>query len=754
MSTITDSKNVIDTRSRYQGRLRNTFLLALLPISIILILLMGGITYLRARTVIQGQVNTQLNANIESLAVNFDQWINKKSIRMDLAVRRPPFQEALVVILNSFETGDEEFLASREILMTELNDIKRSGEELLFNNYFITLPDGLIILSTQPEWEQVNINNSSFFPQMTGDSVSRAVYNPTPLINNDLVVITSVPFYDSQNTLKATIFGMSGSLSMIGFLEDALLFNPDAQGYFITEAEEFIWIDPYLQVLAQQTPSDEQLSQLIPLKNEFEYGVSEYQYQIVSLDSFDGTPVISNYTWLPSLNSGLVIELPEDIAFGELNSLGPFTIIVALILGLLVAGVILGVTQRLVGPLQGLTETTQQFSQGNWEQRALDTRNDEIGLLSHTFNIMAEDLSDLYTSLESQVRERTLSLEQRSQLLEASAEVSQRTATVLEPDLLIQQSVELIQEQFDLYYVGLFLVDDNFEWAVLQAGTGDAGRGMLDSNHRIKIGVGMIGWCILNAQTRIALDVGEDAVRFENPHLPDTRSEGALPLRSRGRVIGAISVQSSMAEAFDENTIRVFQTMADQIASALDNAQLLARTQTALESERLAYGEFSQKAWKELLDTRTDLGVIATSTQEIKKVEDEWSKEMLEAGKRGEIVRIDKQTVAIPVILRDQTLGVVRLQKNEDETEWTDSEIELMDSLVDQFESALESARLYGDTQRRAARERLVTDITTKIRSSSDPQEMLQTAVKELRDAVEAQKVQILVQSKDSDQLS
>jgi GAF domain-containing protein/HAMP domain-containing protein len=754
MSTITGSNAVIDTRTRYQGRLRNTFLIALLPVSILLILLMGGITYLRARNVIQGQVNSQLNANLESLAVNLDQWINKKTIRMDLAVRRPPFQEAIGVIINNFESGNEDFLASREILLNELNDIKRSGEELLFNNYFVTLPDGLIITSTQPDWEMVNINNSSFFQQMTGASVSRVVNNPTPLINNDFVVLTSVPYYDSQDSLKATIFGISGSLSMIGFLEDALLFNPAAQGYFLTEAEEFIWIDPYQLVLTKQTPSAEQLSQFIPLKNEFIYGISETQYQIVSLDTFDGTPVISNYTWLPSFNSGLIIELPEEIAFGELNSLGPFTIIVALILGILVAGVILAVTQRLVGPLQGLTETTQQFSQGNWDQRAEDARNDEIGLLSHTFNIMAEDLSELYTSLESQVRERTISLEKRSQLLEASAEVSQRAATVLEPEVLIQQSVELIREQFNLYYVGLFLVDDNFEWAFLRAGTGDAGRVMLDNNHRIKIGEGMIGWSILNAQTRIALDVGEDAVRFDNPHLPDTRSEGALPLRSRGRVIGAITVQSSEAEAFDEDTIRVFQTMADQIASALDNTQLLVRTQTALDSERLAYGEFSQKAWKELLDTQTDLGVIATSTQGFKKLDNEWPKEMLEVGIRGKIVRIDKHTVALPVILRDQVLGVVRLRKNEDESEWTNSEIELMESLVDQFEAALESARLYSDTQRRAARARLVSDITTKIRSSTDPQEMLQTAVKELRDAVEAQKVQVLIQSNDNDQPS
>jgi len=747
MSTITDAQSTVDTKARYQGRLRNTLLLALLPVSVILILLMGGISYLRSRSVIEGQVHTQLDTNLELLASDFDQWTKTKSIRMDIAVRKPVFQSGLDRIISSVSAG-EAIAVPRQIILAELDAIASRGEELLFTSFFITSPDGQIIASSRQVWEKTNISDTDYFQDLSSQSASMVVNNPSHLIDNDTVVITSIPIFDSQNSLKATVFGLSGSLSMIGFLEEAIRFNPEARSYIITDDDQFIWIDPYRMLLTGQQPSDDQTSQLLPLKDTYVFGASEDHFHNASIDTFDGSTAIASYTWLPSLRGGLVLELPQEVAFGELNTLGFITLGIAGLLGALVAGVIVVVTQRLVGPLRSLTQTTELFSQGIWDQRAPDTRNDEIGLLSHTFNVMAEDLSEIYQTLESQVQERTESLEKRSQLLEASAEVSQRASTEIDPEILIQEVVGLIQEQFDLYYVGLFLVDDDMEWAILQAGTGQAGREMVSSEHKIRIGEGMIGWCILNAQTRIALDVGEDATRFENPYLPETRSEGALPLRSRGHVIGALTVQSSVAEAFDEDTIKVFQTMADQIASALDNVRLLTRAQTSLESERRAYRDLSQQAWKELLKSRPDLGVLASSKKEIQFVQDEWTLDMKRAGKNQEIIHSDPRTINIPVVLRDQVLGVVRLRKDEDENNWTDSEIQLVDSLIDQLEGALESARLYSETQRSAARERLVSEIATKIRSTTDPQEMLQTAVTELQDAFQAKRVQVLMPSK------
>jgi len=158
--------------------------------------------------------------------------------------------------------------------------------------------------------------------------------------------------------------------------------------------------------------------------------------------------------------------------------------------------------------------------------------------------------------------------------LQTGAEVSRAASSILELDKLLPTVVELIRNHFDYYYVGIFLVDDSRKWAILSAATGEMGRQMISSNHRLEIGdSSMVGWCISHGQARIALDVGEDAVRFRNPYLPLTRSEIAFPLISRGEVIGAMTIQSELPSAFSRVDITALQAMADQVANAIKNAR-------------------------------------------------------------------------------------------------------------------------------------------------------------------------------------
>ncbi len=393
--------------------------------------------------------------------------------------------------------------------------------------------------------------------------------------------------------------------------------------------------------------------------------------------------------------------------------------------------------QIVISPLDELVEVTHSVVRGDLGQRVQIRTEDEIGQLGSSFNSMTEQIRNILGELEQRVSDRTRTLEQRTAYLEASADVSRSAATVLDPGSLIQHVVNLIKERFDLYYVGLFLIDRRNEWCVLQAGTGDAGKIMLEQKHRIKIGEGMIGWCVANAQARIALDTGLDAVRFDNPVLPNTHSEGALPLRSRDKVLGAISVQSDKPSAFDENIITVLQTMADQIAVALDNAELISQAENALEAERRAFGELSRQAWLELLD-QTDLGVVASDAFDFQTITDTWTHQMRQTTSTGEITQHGDDTIHIPIILRGQTLGVVRLRKPEGAGNWSNEEINFMDSLVDQLETALEAARLYSDTQIQAGRERLTHEITDKLHRSLDIDTLMQTFLQEISAALDA----------------
>jgi PAS domain S-box-containing protein len=179
-------------------------------------------------------------------------------------------------------------------------------------------------------------------------------------------------------------------------------------------------------------------------------------------------------------------------------------------------------------------------------------------------------------------------LDRRALQLQAAAEVSRATGSILDPDELIQQVVDLTRERFDLYYVGLYLIDPTQQggrWAVLRAGTGEEGRQLVATGRRIEVGGdSMVGWCIAHRQSRIEEHVSEEAALLKNPILPHTRSKLGLPLISRGQAIGAMTIQSAVPAAFSEEDITTLQTMADQLAHAIENARLFTRQKLAEEA--------------------------------------------------------------------------------------------------------------------------------------------------------------------------
>lgn len=340
--------------------------------------------------------------------------------------------------------------------------------------------------------------------------------------------------------------------------------------------------------------------------------------------------------------------------------------------------------------------------------------------------------------LEAHARE----LEERSIQLEASAEVGRAATSILDIDQLTRQVVDSIRERFDLYYVGLFLVDETDEWAVLQAGTGEAGRAMLARGHQIKVGEGMVGWSVAHSQARVTLEAAEDAVRLATAELPDTRSEAAFPLRSRGQVLGALTVQSTQPAAFDQDTVVALQTMADQVAVALDNARLFGEARQALEAAHRAYGELSREAWGELLKVRPNLGFLRRKRR-IAPAGDLWRPEMEAALRTGQTIPGENGAASLttPIKARGHVIGVIDARKPGNTGAWTPEEIALLETLAEQLSVALESARLYQDTQRRAVRERLTGEIAARMRETFDVETVLKTAAQEVRHALDLPEV-------------
>jgi GAF domain-containing protein len=343
---------------------------------------------------------------------------------------------------------------------------------------------------------------------------------------------------------------------------------------------------------------------------------------------------------------------------------------------------------------------------------------------------MTEQLLELIGSLEKRVSERTVDVEKRSSQLQAAVDVGRAASSVLDINQLIQEVVGVIQERFNLYYVGLFLLDETKEWAYLRAGTGKAGRDMLARGHRIQVGHGMIGWTIANAQPRVTSEADLDVIRLATEELPGTRSEAAIPLRVRREVIGAITVQDIHTDTFDGPSIASLQTMADLVSIAIENARLYTESQDALETSRRAYGEVSRKAWKE------------TTQREIVYHSNEFGTIRYQS----DLVppdRENKKILTLPIKVRDTVIGELSTQKPDDAGDWHPEEITLLEAVVEQLGVALESARLYEETQRRAAFEQLTREVTTQMRESLDIDTVLRIAAAEFKRVLDLSEVEI-----------
>lgn len=173
-------------------------------------------------------------------------------------------------------------------------------------------------------------------------------------------------------------------------------------------------------------------------------------------------------------------------------------------------------------------------------------------------------------------------LDRRHRLLETAARVGQMVTSILDMDVLLKHTVNIICSEFHFYYSGIFLVSEDRQWAVLRAGFAAAGRKMMEQKYRLPVDEkSMIGSSILSQEAKIALDAEGEESRFKNPFLPNTRSEMALPLVVNSVALGALTVQSDELNAFSEDDITSLQAMAEQVAIAINNAQLMYKLEDA-----------------------------------------------------------------------------------------------------------------------------------------------------------------------------
>jgi GAF domain-containing protein/HAMP domain-containing protein len=404
----------------------------------------------------------------------------------------------------------------------------------------------------------------------------------------------------------------------------------------------------------------------------------------------------------------------------------------------LLAVLVLLFNQLFAPPLVQLLNAIRAMAGGNFSEPVPSARRDEIGQAASAFADMRQQVQNLISDLQTRMLERVRDVE-------ATQEISRFAASQRELQNLLNQVVDLIIARFtDIYHAQIFLLDDERQYAVLRASTGSVGKRLLERGHRLGVGsVSVIGQVTQEGRVIVARDTATSEIHRRNEFLPDTRAELAIPLLIGMTIIGALDVQSKKNGSFDEEEINVLQTMASQIAIAIQNAQLYQENLRRQEEIEVSHRAATLRAWEQYMAAQrigelyslagTDTGIDLSDLR----------KAAIFSGQPVVGKVTDRQTVpvAVPIMLRGQALGAVEWELPV--ADFSANKVQLAQELVNRLAVSLDNARLFQESQRATERERLVNTIAARLTQQTDINEILQTAVREVGQALRAPQVNI-----------
>ncbi len=552
--------------------------ITLLPLVLIPLLLMAGAAYLRTRAILRGVASQQMTSATQSQSTLLLTWVEDREQQLFLASQRGALRQAAAALLPDPAAADDEVVESARDQLAAIAN--QPGEDLFTDLLIATSAASRVVVATDRAWDLETLAPpadllAAGITVHTLPAVENALVSP-----GSLAVLTIVPMRSGlTDEPDLILIGVNRGIAVGQLLESLQVFTERTGPYLVRRGMTSLLIPP--EALVRVTA----YGGTYELVSQAGHPVLEQpqtpDIRTLEYNDLQGTPVIAAVQWYPELGWTVVNELPQSQVYSGLNSLAPFTGVILAISAVLAVVTVTLVTGRLMRPLATLSEFAGRMSQGDWQFRVPEDREDELGQLAGSLNRMAEDLSGVYRSLEQRVEERT-------RQIRAASEVAR--AAISTPDLeeLLRRAVELIRDRFGYYHASIFLVDDSGASAVLRAATGDIGQALIARNHQLKVGSqSIIGWVTANNQPRLASEVSQDPVHFRNELLPATRSEAAVPLQVGGRVLGALDVQSQSPDAFNPDDLAVLQTLADQLSAAIQNAHLAQTSAAAADRARL-----------------------------------------------------------------------------------------------------------------------------------------------------------------------
>src|SRR5258706_3567451 len=432
-----------------------------------------------------------------------------------------------------------------------------------------------------------------------------------------------------------------------------------------------------------------------------------------------------------------------DVAAKQSNRLliGGLTVLFMLVFGGL--GIAL-ITPRALQPMSVLRTAATEIASGNLSSQIETPSTDEIGDVASAFNSMSSQVQESISTLEQRVAERTRDLERRTLELETISDVVREIAIIRDMNTLLNVSVNLIRERFNYYHTGIFLLDERGEYAILRAGSGAGAQRMLEQRYKLKISeIGALGATLRGGQIYISSNMQNDNALGRSQFLPETISEIILPLQVFNVTIGALDIHSNKPVNFDEQDTHTLKLLADQLAAAIENAQLVQQVEGTVGQLNKAYRSQTQQAWQTAVGER-QISSYEYDGKQVRSIPDNLPEELMRQLESGEAVVVPgdseddykpgetKNTLLIPLMVLSQLIGVIGLEQDEPGHIWTNEEITVAQAAANRTALTLENARLLEESQRRALKERTISEATARIGTTLNVENILQSTIEEL----------------------
>jgi GAF domain-containing protein len=347
-----------------------------------------------------------------------------------------------------------------------------------------------------------------------------------------------------------------------------------------------------------------------------------------------------------------------------------------------------------------------------------------------------------------QLRLRGQDLQRRLAQLHAAADIEHTISAVREPQDLMQKAVDLLRERFGLYHVGVFMFEETSPSPRKTAWDGESDRGMdtgsytkLSTEVIFQAGTGNIvpvgyrlalsetsnAWRAMSTRKPRSVDAAIKGNTFLTTYLPLAHSELAIPLLSQDRVTGVLMIYSTQSNAFDADDIVLFQSSADNLGIALENARLFKQNQDDLEEIRTLQKQYISRAWSDIEQVHGKLSYTYDVAPAQRFREQQSRNQPVD---QTNIAEQGTSTFSTPISLRDQTIGHLTLETNK--PAWSNEDRAFIESVITEAALALDNARLLSETQKRAEHDRLIADITRTVQASTDIETILSSAILEL----------------------